>query len=66
MDILDNIELNNYEKSHNEFLYVYRAYLILREGLIVSNEKMNDLISFFEKKEDFEICNKLKLLKNDK
>jgi len=60
MDILNKIELNNYEKSHNEFAYVYRAYLILRGGLIVSNEEIINLISFFEKKEDFEICKKLK------
>lgn len=39
---------------------LYKALQINIDTLIVSNEEILDLIKFFEEKEEYEICNKLK------
>jgi len=56
------MELEQYEKSHSDMIKAQRAYEILREGAEATRDEITDLISHFEKSENFEICEKLKKL----
>lgn len=44
----------------SEFDSVYKAYQIIREGFIYSDEEIKELIDHFKQTEDYEICEKLK------
>ena len=44
MDILDKIEYDGYKQSHNNFSLLWKTYQILREGLKVSDEELDNLI----------------------
>ena len=48
------------KRKYNDFQMAYKSYQILREGLIVPNDELQQLIDFFEKSENYEICKKLK------
>jgi len=48
----------NYKK--NQFDKVYKTYNILREGIVSSDEEIQELIDYFTQTEDYEICEKLK------
>ena len=63
MDIFDKIEYDGYKKSHNNFSLIWKTYQILREGLKVSDEELDNLIEVHNKNEDYELSNKLSKLK---
>jgi hypothetical protein len=45
---------------------VWKAYQVLREGLEVSKDEIQELIRYFESTEDYGICDKLNRLKNER
>lgn len=59
MDIFDKIECDSYKQTHNNFSLIWKTYQILREGLNVSNEELNNLIDYHNKNEDYELSDKL-------
>lgn len=63
-DDLDRIRMEHQfketTKSHNEVMNLYKALQINLGKLEVSNEELLELISYFEKTEQFEVCQKLK------
>lgn len=63
MDIMDKIEMDGFESSYNNFSMVWKSYQILRNGLKVSNEEIDELIDYHKSKEEFEICSKLNKIK---
>lgn len=63
MNILDKIEFDGYEQSHNKFNLIWKTYQILREGLKVSDEELDNLIDYYNKNEDYEISYKLLKIK---
>ena len=63
MDIFDKIEYDDYKQSHNNFSLIWKTYQILREGLIVSDEELDNLIDNHNKNEDYELSDKLSKLK---
>jgi hypothetical protein len=63
MDILDKIEMDGFESSHNNFSMVWKTYQILREGLKVSNGELDELIKYHNQSEDYLISDKLNKLK---
>jgi hypothetical protein len=63
MDILDKIEMDGFESSHNNFTMVWKTYQILREGLKVSNDELDELIKYHNRNEDYEISDKLLKIK---
>lgn len=64
-DDLDRIRLEHQfsktTKSHNEVMNLYKALQINLGKIEVSNEELIELINYFEKSEQFEICQKLKM-----
>lgn len=56
-------EIGRFESSYNDFSMVWKSYQVLREGLKVSNEEIDELISYHISNEDFEICANLAKLK---
>jgi hypothetical protein len=63
MDVLDKIEMDGFESSHNNFSMVWKSYQVLRECLEVSNDEIDELIKYHTSKEEFEICDKLNKFK---
>jgi len=63
MDILDKIEMDGFKSSHNNFSMVWKTYQILREGLEVSNNEIDELIKYHNKNEDYRISDKLLKIK---
>ena len=63
MDILDKIEMDGFKSSHNNFSMVWKTYQILREGLEVSNNEIDELIKYHNKNEDYRISAKLLKIK---
>jgi aerobic-type carbon monoxide dehydrogenase small subunit (CoxS/CutS family) len=63
MDILDKIEMDGFESSYNNFSMIWKSYQVLREGLKVSNDEIDELIKYHTSKEEFEICEKLNKIK---
>ena len=63
MDILDKIEYDGYKQSHNNFSLLWKTYQILREGIHVSDDELDNLIDYHNKNEDYEISDKLLKLK---
>jgi hypothetical protein len=63
MDIMDKIEIDGFNSSYNNFSMVWKSYQVLREGLKVSNDEIDELINYHSSKEDYEICEKLNKLK---
>ena len=45
---------------------VWKGYQVLREGLVVSKDEIDELIRYFESTEDYGICDKLNKLKNER
>jgi len=60
---MDKIEMDGFESSYNNFSMVWKSYQILRNGLKVSNEEIDELIDYHKSKEEFEICSKLNKIK---
>lgn len=63
MDIIDKIEMDEFNSSHNNFSMVWKTYQVLREGLKVSSDEIDELINYHKSNEDYEICEKLNKLK---
>jgi hypothetical protein len=63
MDILDKIEMDGFESSHNNFSMVWKTYQILREDLKVSNDELDELIKYHNRNDDYEISDKLLKIK---
>ena len=63
MDILDKIEMDGFKSSHKNFSMVWKTYQILREGLEVSNNEIDELIKYHNKNEDYRISDKLLKIK---
>ena len=61
MDIMDRMK--EFNSSYDNFSMVWKSYQVLREGLKVSNEEIDELIEYHKSKEDYEICEKLNKLK---
>lgn len=59
MDELDRIKLENYQAIYNDTNMAMECYKVLREGLVVSNERLDELIEYAIKKEMFEAVNRL-------
>lgn len=59
MDIFDKIKHDDYKQSHNNFSLIWITYQILREGLKVSDEELDNLIDEHNKNEDYELSDKL-------
>ena len=49
MDIFDKIKYDDYKQSHNNFSLIWITYQILREGLKVSDEELDNLIEILKK-----------------
>lgn len=54
------MSLNQIKKEYDEFSMYLKAYQILREGLKISKEELDELILFFSQIEEYEICERLK------
>ncbi|HHX69480.1 MAG TPA: hypothetical protein GX708_15720 [Gallicola sp.] len=63
MDIIDKIKMDEFNSSHNNFSMVWKSYQVLREGLKVSSDEIDELINYHKSNEDYEICEKLNKLK---
>jgi len=63
MDIIDKIKMDEFNSSHNNFSMVWKTYQVLREGLKVSSDEIDELINYHKSNEDYEICEKLNKLK---
>ena len=60
---MDKIEMDGFNSSYNNFSMVWKSYQVLREGLKVSNDEIDELIEYHKSKEDYEICEKLNKIK---
>lgn len=47
------------ENKYNDFNMIWKSYQILREGLKVSNVEIEELISYHNRNEDYEISHRL-------
>lgn len=63
MDILDKIKYDGYESSYNDFSMVWKTYQILREGLEVSDNELDELIKYHNQRENYELSDKLLKIK---
>ena len=59
------MDIKEYRSSYYNYSMVWKAYQVLREGLEVSKDEIEELIRYFESTEDYEICDKLNKLKNE-
>ena len=66
MDIMGKIEMDGFNSSYNNFSMVWKSYQVLREGLKVPNDEIDELINYHNSKEDYEICEKLNKFKTNK
>ena len=60
MDILDKIELNNYQESYSDFAFNWKAYQYLHSMCSLSENELYMLIDYFAQVEKYEICERLK------
>jgi hypothetical protein len=59
-----NDNIKDYEDSMNDFSLTWKSYQVLREGLVVTDKELQELIDYNEVNERYEICEKLNNLKN--
>ena len=60
------MDIKEIKSSYYDFSMVWKSYQVLREGLVVSKDEIDELIRYFEYTEDYGICDKLNKLKNER
>lgn len=60
------MDIKEYRSSYYNSSMVWKAYQVLREGLEVSKDEIEELIRYFESTEDYGICDKLNRLKSER
>lgn len=55
--------MKDVEIAYNNFKIIWKSYQVLRDGLKVSNEEIDELIQYYTLMEEYEICDKLNKLK---
>ena len=53
-------DINIHEDGYYGFSMAYKYYKIKIEGIIVTEDEINEMISYFEKINEYEICEYLK------
>ena len=54
------MDIKEIKSSYYDYSMVWKGYQVLREGLVVSKDEIDELIRYFESTEDYGICDKLK------
>ena len=60
------MDIKEIKSSYYDSSMVWKGYQVLREGLEVSKDEIQELIRYFESTEDYGICDKLNKLKNER
>ena len=55
------MDIKEVKSSYDDFSMVWKSYQILREGLEVSKDEIEELVMYY-----YEICDKLNKLKNER
>lgn len=60
------MDIKEIKSSYYDSSMVWKAYQVLRDGLEVSKDEIQELIRYFESIEDYGICDKLNRLKSER